>query len=214
MNEQDLSIFQEIDDALRADKVLHFWQRYKKVILAGCACIVLLTAVSAYWKNYLHEQDMKHTHILHLASQAAEENRFSDAVGILETDGSDWPENMADIQKLMKAKLLLKAKQNDKAIIAYTEIAQDAHADEAVHDAALIMLSSLKHDVDITPATATGHPFAFLALQVKASSLIQQGKNKEAADLLKQVLDNAPPYTPAHERATELLRLTQEGTSK
>ncbi len=203
---EDVSLLQEIDEALRADKAYYFWKKYGKVVIAGCAGIVVLTAVSAFWKSHLREQQMTHTHLLLKAANLAANAEYSSAPGVLE-ESKSWPSSMDGIAKLQKADLLFKAGKRDKAAELLKEVQSSASVDSALKDLAALRLNMQTGEKGMGGADAQGKPFAVLAGQIKAGQLLEEGKGKEAANELKAVLAQAPEASGEHERAQELLQL-------
>lgn len=206
----DVSLFQEIDDALRADKAQRFWQKYGKFVLAGAAGIVVLTAISAIWKNHLHEEALKQTRIQLQAETAAADGRYADALSQLSAQGK-WSDEREGYVKLQSVDMYIKSGQRDKAIATLKEIAA-SKADDAIRDLASLRLQILTGSSEGSQASAAGRPFASLALQFKAAELIKQNKMKEAAAELKAAIAAAPLFSPERTRAMELLRSTGEST--
>ncbi len=204
---EDISLLQEIDEALRADKAYNFWKKYGKIIIAGCAGVVVLTAVSAFWKNHLRDVQITHTHLMLKAAIAAGNAEYSSAPGVLEQSG-DWPSSMDGIAKLQKADLLFKAGQRDKAAELLKEVQASPNADSALRDIAALRLNMQTGERSMGGADAPGKPFAVLAGQLKAGQLLEEGKNKEAAAELGAVLSQATGASGERERAEELLQLT------
>ena len=206
---EDVSILAEIDDALRADKAHKFWMQYGKLVLAVCVGIVVVTGISAYWKNHLHEQNVAETHVMLEADSATSDKRYTDAISMLQAN-KNWSGNNAATVKLQTAEIYLKAGQRDKAIAALKEVVASTAVNDAVHDSAALRLFSLTGEGDLNTAADQGRAFSPLAQQMKAASLLKAGKNKEAAEILKNVIATSSPFSSEHMSAMELLPLTGE----
>lgn len=204
---EDISLLQEIDEALRADKAYNFWKRYGKVIIGACAGIVVLTAISSFWKSHLRSEQMKHTHLMLKASTLAASADYSGAPGVLD-ESKDWPSSMDGIAKLQKADLLFKAGKRDKAAELLKEVQASSGVDSALRDLAALRLNMQTGERGMGGADTQGKPFAVLAGQLKAGQLIEEGKTKDAAVELNAVLAQASGETGVRERVEELLQLT------
>lgn len=209
----DISLLQEIDEALRADKAYNFWKRYGKLVLAGCVGIVILTAVSAYWKNRLHNEELRHTQLMLKAAVLVANAQYAEAPAILE-QSTNWPKSIASLATLQKADILFKAGQRDKAAVALKEVATNPKADEALKDIAALRLHMQTSEKGLGGADAVGRPFAVLAGQIKAAQLLEEGKNKEATDVLKAIIAVSPALSVERERTEELLQLASQDENK
>lgn len=208
---EDISLLQEIDEALRADKAYNFWKKYGKIIIGTCAGIVVLTAVSAFWKSHLREQQMSHTHLMLKAATLAANAEYSSAPAVLE-ESKSWPASMDGMAKLQKADILFKAGKRDKAAELLKEVQASASVDSALKDLAALRLNMQTGEKTMGGADAQGKPFAVLASQLKAGQLLEEGKGKEAAAELNAMLAQVPEGSGERERAEELLQLS--GDSK
>lgn len=206
---EDISLLQEIDEALRADKAYNFWKKYGKVIIMGCVGIVVLTAVSSFWKAHLRDVQMDHTHLMLKAATLAANADYSSAPAVLE-ESKDWPSSMDGIAKLQKADILFKAGKRDKAAQLLKEVQASSSVDSALKDLAALRLNMQTSEKGMGGADAQGKPFAVLAGQLKAAQLLEEGKNKDAAAELNAVLSQASGESGERERAEELLQLAGE----
>ncbi len=121
------------------------------------------------------------------------------------------------LARLHAAQLL--ADQGDVvgAIAAWDEIAADGSVDPLWQDLATIF--SVMHQIDtgdaaalesrLQPLMQPGRPFAITATELSATLALKQGANARAAELLRQITDNAQAPQAARARASQLLRLVQ-----
>ncbi len=206
----DTSIFHEIDEALRVERLQQFWQRSGKLVIAGCIGVIALTAASVLWKEHLVKVHMQQTGFLLQARDLAESGNDKDVAALFGQAG-DGAHGLAVLAKLWQANAWIKANQKDKALALYTEIAAESRNkdDIALHDFAVLqasILSGNQHTAfDAGHASETGRPFTNLIAETEAARLMKEGKNKEAVLLLKPIADNA--NLPVAERgyAMELL---------
>ena len=206
---EDTSILYEIDESLRAEKLQRFWQRFGKLVLAGCASIILLTAGWVAWKNHMQEVYAKQTDILIQATTLAQAGKLNEAEPLFE-QAQQGTQGFAVLAKLQHASALLAAGQNDKALALYTGIAKDSsrNMDMALRDFAALQASVItlnQHGTeDMAEAMDRGRPFAPIAQENKAARLLKDGKDKEARALLKPLAENNTSPMSEHARAMEL----------
>lgn len=202
----EINLLQEIDEALRADKAMQFWKSYGKWVLAGCVTVVALVAVSAFWNNYLNEQNMRETHVLIQADELVKHEKYDEASKLIES-WSEWSEHHVTLAKLVNGQIYAKAGKREKAIELFKEVAASIRPEEAaLRDSALLRLHALTGEVLPASAEADGAVFALRAKEIKAAQLLEAGKKKEAADVLQSILVSAPNYSSERDRARELLR--------
>lgn len=220
MANEDVSIFQEIDEALRVENMEKLLRRYGKTLIAGMVGIILVTAASVIWKNYQREHNVTNTSILMQAQELADSGKYQDAAQKF-AEAEHGRGGVAAIAKLRHAQMLMKMGDREKALKLYQEIATSRSTDEAIKD-----LSTLDADVissnknlpeknsgsDLQSVSAKGHPFAPMALELSALRMQNAGKHKEAHDLLAGMIDD--PYLPLSERERIMELLDLHGEKK
>jgi len=197
---EDVSILQEIDEALRADKAAQFWERHSSAVITFCVVIVLATAVSEFWKSHMRSVHEQQTSELAQAITLAEIGKYSEAISGYEQVEADGGQ-LALLAKLQRAQTLAEMKQEDKAIEIYNSIAAGAQGKvpDIYRDYAALQADILAHNVALAtgkPAVATeggkearasGRPYAPFFTEIDA---LRMSDRKNATALLNSVVSN------------------------
>jgi hypothetical protein len=205
---EDISIFQEIDESLRVEKLQQFWQRFGNWVIGGCVGIVLLTIASVLWKSHIHDMNMKSTSLLIRAMQLQQAGKADDATVQLE-DATKGKGGVATLAKLNLAQQSLKAGELDKALALYNEVVADRHSDEALRDLAALQATTIADNLhSVLPAThadKNGRPFSVILREIEAAKLLKDGKTSEAQALLKPIAEDNTATFSERARAMEML---------
>ncbi len=203
---EDLSIFQEIDEALRVDNFEKFLRSYGKLIIAGCICIVLATAFSVFWKGHVKENNLKDTDILIRADELSQSGKNVEAAqGFKEVEQNTY--GIAIIAKLERAKMLLAEGKPAEAETLYKEITNftGSGSDEALRSFAALNAAALADaSAGEQKPSSGGSVFSAMTQELYALALKKEGKTKEARDILDNIASNPELLISEHKRAEEL----------
>jgi hypothetical protein len=214
---EDVSIMQEIDEALRADKLQQLWARHNEAILTFCVMAVLASAGSVLWKNHLHDLHERQTGWLAEAATLEQQGKYDAAAGVyqkVEDEGGA----LAGLAGIRHAAVLISLKQEDKALALYNSVAGGKEGDTpvfrdfaALEAAILAGNQSLNAGKPASAATAAaGGIFHQSATELGALNALGAGDRKTASFLLGSILsDEAAPYSQ-RARASELLDSIKE----
>lgn len=199
---EDVSFFQEIDEALRAEKMELFMRRYGKLLLGACVAVVVGTAASVYWKSHVHAYNEKQTGIVLDAKGMIDTGQYADAEKALEAAGNNGG-HISGVARMFQADALVHAGQFDKAVKVYQAVAEDSGVDTAIRDRAAIQADVLASNHHLqAPAQklpdASNRPFFAEAGELTALQLQRAGKHKEAMDMLQKLADD--PGVPHSQR--------------
>jgi len=218
---EDVSILQEIDEALRADKAAQFWERNSGAVITFCVVIVLATAVSEFWKSHMRSVHEQQTSTLAQAITLAEAGKYSEAISGYEQVEADGGQ-LALLAKLQRAQTLAEMKQEDKAIEVYNSIATSGQGKvpDIFRDYAAVQADILAHNLALAsgrPAVATeggkearasGRSYASFFTEIDA---LRSGDHKNATALLNSVVSDKD--APFSERARAGMLLGSLGGS-
>jgi hypothetical protein len=219
---EDVSILQEIDEALRADKAAQFWARNSSAVITFCIVIVLAAAVSELWKNHLRGVHERQTSQLVKAITLAEAGKYNEAISGYERAEEDGGQ-LALLATLQRAQTLAEMKQEDKAIGVYEGIARDGKAPVLFRDYAAVQADVLAHNLALATgkppavtegakeARQSGRPYAAFLAEIDA---LRSGDPKSAATALNGVIaDKDVPFSE-RSRAGMLLESLGRADSK
>jgi hypothetical protein len=208
---EDISLFQEIDESLRVDKMEKLMRRYGKLLIAFCVAIVLATAASVFWKSHLREINIKRTDRLLEVTDLIESGKFADAQKMLEDINQS---NATTISRLMLAETLIDQGQADKAVKAFDDAGVEK-SNQALHDLSSLDAQIISDNHNL-PAQKDGteslrklydsnSPFSYTAGELYALQLQRAGKSKDAEGILSEISNNPRLGMAQRIQAKELL---------
>lgn len=203
--QQEHTIFQEIDDALRADRMAALWSEHRSTIIGCCVALVLGTAASAIWRNYSDHKAEEATLHMAQAQDLYDAGKYAEAADAFGKIAQDYSKE-ASLARLKQAQALTSAGQADKAA------AVKAGGDKGL--SALLTLQSAERgaaDESALRAQAqTGKPFDFSAKELLALKLMQEGKSKESAELFTQLQSDPEAPATLRMRAGQVLQAMED----
>lgn len=125
-------IFQEVDEALKQEKVEKFWNEYKNTIITAIIVLIGSTAITSAYKSWDTKADQKQTAALLTALET------SDPEVSLEEFSSNTRRGHEVIANMTRAALLLESDKKAAAEI-YTSIAKQKSAPNDFRDLARIL---------------------------------------------------------------------------
>lgn len=203
----------EVEDALRAERLKAFWQRYGQWLTMLAVLAVLLTAVGSFWFNRTNARLEAQTDQLFQTLQ----------------DGAEPAQQLATLQKLAKeTQLPLKAivlfqsaqkqEQMQKAADArnsYRSIASMTRLPAVMRDLAALqgvrlgMLGDEKSARllrELQPIASATSPFRASALELKGLLLVKEGKIAEANKIFNNLSTDVTVPGSLRERAKAYIR--------
>lgn len=192
---QDLLI-QEINDEIKAERLLKWWQRFGSFVVALCALLVLATGGYVYWKNLRQEANQTVTATLLDTNEALDRKQYDTAAGQL-TGVDNKAGSVALLARLKAASAYEQAGEAEKAKAEYAAVAGAAKQEPAL--AAYARLRRNNYDAGAEA------PFAPLTAELKAIQLFETGKKKEAQEALQALLNDPALPRTARGRVEELL---------
>ena len=126
-------IFQEVDEALRQEKLAKIWQEYQIPIIAGLMALILGTAAITGFNSWNTARNAAETRAL---LSAIESNNTPEKLANFVKDTRD---NHAAIASLNQANFMLEQGQNDEAAAIYTDLAGQRGTDKDLRDLARIL---------------------------------------------------------------------------
>lgn len=191
----DEAFLREVDDAVRASDLTHFWTRYGRWMLA--AIVAGLLAFGG-WIIYHNQQQAK-------ADRQSEE--FVDAMDKLRAgqakQGRDKLAQLAKAEQpgyramaqMVEANLLGEDGKTKEAIAIYTKVAKDSSLPQTFRDLALIRQTSAEFDtlppqavVDrLKPLATPGHAWFGSAGELTALAYMKMGKDNLAGPIFAKI---------------------------
>jgi hypothetical protein len=196
-------IFQEVDEDLRRDKALAFWQKYQNHIIGFALIAVAATAGFSGWK-YWKQQRIEANGAAYLQALQTLEKDPKAGLAQLETLAKDGG-GFAVLARFQTASQTLKDGDKAKAAEQYGAISKDGSIDKPLKDLAAILGGLAWLDAGkpeeagklVEGLTGDNEPYRFSALEVQAQAALAGGDKAKAKTLYEQLkqlgtLPNAP----------------------
>jgi hypothetical protein len=138
-------IFHEVDEEVRRERLVQFWQRYSALIIAACILIVLGVGGWRGYDWYLARQAAVAGTQFEAAVTLADENKTADAQAAFAKVAAIAPGGYATMARFRAAAELAKTKK-DEAVKAYDALASDASLSPLWQDLAAVRAGLLLVD--------------------------------------------------------------------
>ncbi len=191
----DEAFLREVDDAVRAGDLEHFWKRYGRWLLAAIVAGLLAFGGWIYWQNQ--------------QQAAADKNGEAFLSAIEKLDSGDEKAGLVDLGKLAKAEqpgyramaqilmanIAAKNGNVKKAVADYAKVAADSSLPQSFRDMALIRQTAAEFDtldpqkiVDrLKPMAKPGHAWFGSAGEMSAIAYMKMGKENLAGPIFAQI---------------------------
>lgn len=215
MAAEDHSLFREIDDAVRHDRMLELWKQYRAPLLAAAIALVVGTAGAGIWRNYQDKQAGLNMQQLSRAQAAYQARKYDDATEKFAalSKNASTPE-ARDMALLWQARAELKAEKNDAAIATLTTLAEKPQGKDLLwRDLACLRLVGLKPEQNSCLRAGTS-PLSTERNFIRAANLWQEGKADAAAKELKALSTDPDASSAQRERAAHYLSVVAADVQK
>lgn len=207
MAAQDESIFREVNEAIRHDRMMALWQTYRVPLLAFVAVLVLATAAGNVWSGYQSKragESMQQLLIAQEQYQAGDYKTAADSFGIAADVALKG--ELRDLAELWESRALEQAGKPKAALVQLERVANAPEGKDLIwRDLACLRLASLAVDKAQSCLEAGPSPLADERSLVRASLLWEKGENAKAAALLKMLVGNPESSEAVRARAQHYL---------
>lgn len=128
-----VDIFQEVDEALKQEKMEKFWSEYKTTIITAIIVLIVSTGATSFYKSWDASRDKTETAAL---MKALESKDTSQAI---EAFAQDTRAGHRVIAQLSQAALLLEDQKFDEAAAIYEGIARQKSSPDNLRDLASVL---------------------------------------------------------------------------
>lgn len=204
------AFLREVDDAVRQDNMLHFWQRWGKALAAATVAGLALFGGWLLWQNHKHSQADTAGEQLALLLKATQGAPLdAQALARIKDEGSAGQIAAA---MAVKAGLASNGANIKDAIADYDAIIADSSTPQAYKDVALLRRTTLAFDATppakvieaLAPLMGEGKPFYGSAAEVTAAAQLKLGQSVAAAKTYAEITrDKSVPLT-IRMRATQM----------
>lgn len=202
----------EVDEAVRRDRWLALWSRYRTYIIGGAAAVVVGTAAGVAWRHYQEAALMEEARQFAAGLRLLEEGRAGEAAGVFGELASDADSGFMVLARLREAEAEGAADDREAKIASLRSLAGDDDAATAYRSLARLLEAQVELDAgnpDAALSLATAAPddahWQASTKELAALAKLETGQTAEARQLLQDLVED--PATPASlsQRAGELL---------
>ncbi len=209
----DESLFREVDEEIRRERLEKLWKRYGNLFVAFSVGLIIAVAAFKGWQYYQQKQAEAAGQAYIEALNLYDAGKREEAALKLAELAAGSHKGVATLARLQQAGLAAADGKRDEAIRIYKEVAADKAVDAPLRDAARIRqawlmvetakpeeLRSLLGGLDVA-----GNPWRTSAREVLALSFWRAGDLKAAQNLLNQIVTDTETPPGARERARIIL---------
>ena len=191
----DEAFLREVDDAVRAGDLQHFWKRYGRWLLALVIVGLLAFGGWIYWKNQQTAAAEKQGETFVLAVEKLQSGNIPAAkTDFVALSKAEQPGYRAMAQLLL-ANISAAEGNVKKAVADYAKIAGDESLPKAFRDLALIRQTSAEFEtlppqqvIDrLKPLAKAGNPWFGAAGEMTALAYMKMGKDNLAGPIFAQI---------------------------
>lgn len=178
-------ILREVEESLRTEKAIRFWNDHGKTIIAIVAAIILATMAQSGWTAYKKNQDEKST------SQFLDTIKTTAPIPSLKKLSAEQNGSGSALSGLTAAAMSVDKKNWTEAIELYKQVSENKSAPKPYRDLAAIQMVSLQldHDKKVTGSNLLksleniikDKKSPWQARAIFTSALIKSSKNKDIA---------------------------------
>lgn len=203
----DDSLFREVDEEVRREKIVSIWTRFGNLILA--VCFLVIAGVGGYkgWQYWQAKQAEEAGMRWYGAVRLAEQGKDAEADKAFGDIAATGHKGYAVLARLSQAAQLAQQGKRDEAVALYDQVAADGAADPALRELARVRAAYVLVDTasveDLTRRlegmSDAKSSWRHASREILALASFREGQYKRAAELATEIL--ADPATPAGMRA-------------
>lgn len=214
-------IFREVDEEVRRDEALKFWEKYQNLIIVVA---LLIVAVTGGWRLYDHfrTKAAEEAGAKFVAAQTlAREGKVAEATTAFDALAKDAPGGYVLLARLRAA---AEIGQNDAnaGAAAFDALAADAATPQLFRDVSKIRAGLLVADsatpaaldARLKPMAEAGQPMRNLAREILGVAALKRNDQEAAARWFDMIVVDAQASADARARAEAFLGLVSAAKSK
>lgn len=185
-------IFNEVDEELRRDQALAFWNRYGNYLIGAALLVVLAVAGNWGWQQYQTHKQEEAAAQFTAAIQQADPKAVEAELARIVTEGGAY----AVLARLRIGNAALASGDKDKARTIFAEVSADPGVDEALRGIAAIKAALLELEIGtaeqasalVEQLAAEGNPYRLSALEIKGLAALKAGDKAKATETFQQIV--------------------------
>jgi hypothetical protein len=176
------SLFREVDEDLRADRMRALWRRYGPYVIGAAIAVVLIVAVNEGWSWWQQSNAARSSDALYVVLDAAQAGDIDTALSALETVEKEGSGKYPELARFAEASYLDAQGKTEEAIALYDTLAASSN-EVRLRELALVLAAFDLVDTGdvggietrINGLIASGSPFATVAREALGLAQYKSG---------------------------------------
>lgn len=208
----DQAFLREVDDELRRDQLLGFWERWGKLVIGAIVVALALFAGFLFWQNRRAAAAGQEGEQLTQAYDALGGQQVGKADAQLAPLAASGRDGYRAMATFTQADILLQQRKTAAAAAKFASLAGDVSLGKPFRDLALIRqtaaeFDSLKPQVVVErlrPLAVAGNPWLGSAGELLAAAYLREGRRDLAATLFGQMAQGDDVPATLRQRAVQM----------
>lgn len=202
INTPEDSFIREVDEELRRDRLVTFWVRYGRALIAAIVVGLAILGGWLIWEDQKAKQASADSEILDEAVRQASSGNAAQALKSLETLKASSSEGYRATALLTEAAIKLQKQDLDGAAKIYARVAADESLPKPWRDLALVRQTTVQYDrlapdeviARLSPLAVKGNPWFGSAGELVAIAYMKKQRIADAAKMFDGIA--ADPNVP------------------
>jgi hypothetical protein len=206
------TFYREVDEELRRDQLLGYWQRYGKLIIAGIVLLLLLLAAGIWWHNQRTLKAGARGEQLSGAFDDISAGKKTAAAAKLDGLVASGTPGYKAAALFTKADLAVEGNDLKTAAGLFRQVADDGALPQPYRDLATVRMTAIEIDslkpeavvARLKPLASAGSPWFGSAGEMVAISYMKMNKPQEAGRLFAAIAKDAKVPDSIRSRAAQM----------
>jgi hypothetical protein len=211
----DDSIFREVDEAIRQDKLKSLWDKYGLWVVAGALLIIASVSGYKFWVYWTAEQAKEAGARFVGGITHVEDGKTSEALDVFKSLAEDGPSGYRILSRFQLAALYARDGKQAEAVKIYDELASQSGVGTVQQGFAKIQAATLKLDEAsydemskrLDALAVTGNPWRHSARELLGLSAYHTGDTSVAERFFNVMLSDRQTPANMRRRAEMMLSL-------
>ena len=206
------AFLREVDDELRRDQLLSFWERYGRLTIVAVVVALAAFAAFLYWQHRRTEAAGVQGEQLQAAFDALGNGQPDQASKLLAPIAASDRKGYRALAMMTEADVMLGRKQDKAAAAKFAAIAADTGIAQAFRDLALIRQTVAEYDTlkpqvvieRLRPLAVAGNPYFGSAGELVAIAYLDSGRKDLAGQMFAQIARDATVPESLRQRSVQM----------
>jgi hypothetical protein len=206
------TFYREVDEELRRDQLIGYWQRYGKLAIAGIVLFIAAIGGVIWWMNQRELKAGERGETLISAFDDISASNRAAAQAKLDALAKSGVEGYRAASLLAQADMASDAGQTAKAAALFAQVANDGSLAQPYRDAATVRMTALQFDTlppqqviaRLKPLAVAGAPWFGSAGEMVASAYVKLNRPQDAGQLFAAIAKDRKVPDSIRSRALQM----------